>query len=218
MIVKEQNEEKLSCKNQKYLEMMNDIFRISDILGLKTYIWGGFAVDMLHGEFTREHGDLDCFTENLVENRNALQQQFQTLGYSVNYLDDFWMLQIEKGDVHATFNSVRNIDGIAHWHHAGSHGTVFFPYDWLDEAPRVFYETPVYTFGERMAYILKTNVHLISAEWKLRDKDYSDIAILEQLLNSLNVDINEIKKKVWSHNPYWYAKGYEDYYFPIILS
>ncbi|MDR0272426.1 MAG: hypothetical protein LBI27_03815 [Clostridiales bacterium] len=205
-------------KNHKYLVMMMDIFTVSKGLGLKTYIWGGFAVDILHGEFTREHDDLDCFTENLVENHEELQRQYEALGYSVNYIEYVWMLQIEKGDIHATFNSVKNIDGIAHWHHAGMHGTVFFPYNRLDDLPRTFYGTLVYTIGEKMAYILKTNVRLISAEWTLREKDCLDISILENLLNSQGVDKNEIKKKVWSHNPYWFAKGYKDYYFPITLN
>ena len=131
-------------KNQKYLDMMKDIYAVSTGLGLKTFVWGGFAVDILYGKFTRQHGDLDCFTENLVENIDELKSRYEALGYSVNYLEDFWMLLIERGDVHAAFNSVRNVDGIAHWHHAGPHGTVFFPYDWLDKEPAVFYDSSVY--------------------------------------------------------------------------
>ena len=208
----------MTSKNQQYLDTLQDIYTVSSSLGLKTFIWGGFAVDILHGSFTREHGDLDGFTENLVENIDALKHQYESLGYSIKYyLEEFWMLSIEKGKIHATFNSVRNIDGIAHWHHAGPRGTVFFPYEWLDDTPALFYGVPVYTFGINMAYILKTNVRLISPEWQPREKDKADIAILEQILSARGISKDEITKKVWSHNPYWYAKGYEEYFLPITL-
>jgi len=132
---------------------MNDIYTVSTCLGLKTFVWGGFAVDILYGELTRDHGDLDCFTGNPVENIYELKSKYEVLGYSVNYLDDFWMMQIEKGDVHATFNTVKNVVEIAHWHHAGPHGTVFFPYNWLDEEPNAFYDSTVYTCGVKLAWL-----------------------------------------------------------------
>lgn len=204
----------MACGNQGYLEMLGDIFRVSEGLGIRSYVWGGFAVDILQGRFTREHGDLDCFTENLAENWEELRQQYESLGYDVYYMKEFWLLRIEKGGLHASFNSMKNIDGIAHWYHAGPHGTVFFPYGWLDEGPRTFYDAPVRTIGERLAYVLKTNAHLLHPEWKLREKDHADIAALEGMLGG---DVGEIKKRVWSHNPFWYAKGYEEYYFPIVL-
>jgi hypothetical protein len=204
--------------NQTFLAFMDDIYTVSARLGLKSYIWGGVAVDVLHGAFTREHGDLDCFTEGLVENITELRSRYETLGYSTQYFPDFWMLIIKKGDAHATFNSVMNVDGIAHWYHAGPRGTVFFPYDWLDKEPHDFYGVPAYTYGIKMAYTLKNNVRLISPEWRMRDKDRDDISILDKIVASKGVDKDELIKNVWSHNPYWYAKGYEDYYFPITLT
>ena len=205
------------AKNQ--IEFIQDIFNVSASLNLKTFFWGGFAVDILHGALTREHNDIDCFTENLVENKDKIVLAFESLGYSVGfYLEDFWMLEIKKHEIHATFNTVRNIDGIAHWHHAGSHGTVFFPYEWLDKEPRDFYGSYAYTMGVELAYLIKTNVKLISAEWQLRDRDKADIAILEQILASKDISVDNIRNKVWSHNPYWYAKGYNEYFLPVILS
>jgi len=162
----------MTTRTQKQIELIKDVYAVSTSLGLKTFFWGGYAVDILHGTLTREHSDIDGFTENLVENKDELIVRYESIGYSIGfYLEDFWMLQIKKGDVHATFNTVRNIDGIAHWHHAGSHGTVFFPYEWLDEKPTDFYGSAAYTFGVEMAYLIKTNVKLISAEWQLRGKD-----------------------------------------------
>jgi len=167
--------------NQKYIAIMQDIYDVSAELGLKSFVWGGFAVDILHGAFTREHSDLDCFTENLVENLDALTKKYKSLGYVVNYYEELWMLEIRKGDIHAAFNTVKNIDGIAHWHHAGAHGTLFFPYEWLDDKPRNFYGTQVYTCGIEVAYIIR----MVHAEWSSRDKDKADIEILTQLVKSL---------------------------------
>ncbi|MCI8691186.1 MAG: hypothetical protein HFH91_00285 [Lachnospiraceae bacterium] len=208
--------EALKSSNQEYLKIMEDIYHVSERSGLRSFIWGGFVADILQGEFTREHGDLDCFTENLAENRELLQRQYEELGYSVSYMEEFWMLRIEKNGKHASFNSVRNIDGIAHWYHIGPHGTVYFPYDWLDRTPRRFYGIPVYTIGEKMAYTLKTSARLLNPKWETREKDHLDIAILERLLDGKAEEREEIKKKVWSHNPYWYARGYEEYYFPVL--
>ena len=208
----------MTSKAQAHLKLMQDIYKISTHHGFKTFIWGGYAVDILHGQLTREHSDLDCFTESLAENKDILTSAYEAQGYTVKYLEDFWMLIIEKDGVSATFNSVRNIDNIAHWHHAGLHGTVFFPYEWLDNEPRLFYGVPAYSIGVELAYLLKTNVKLISAEWQMREKDRADAAILEQILVSKGICKNEIRKKVWSHNPYWYAKGYAEYYYPITLT
>ncbi|MCL2488160.1 MAG: hypothetical protein FWE80_05695 [Oscillospiraceae bacterium] len=203
--------------NQKLLAILRDIYAVSAELGLKSYVWGGFAADILHGAFTREHRDLDCFTENLTDHIDTLKTRYEALGYTVNYLENFWMLQIYKDGVHAAFNCVKNIGGIAHWYHAGRHGTVFFPFDWLDKEPLVFYGARVYTIGVPLLYILKTNVRLLHAEWQTRDKDLADIALLEPLLASQKINIADFRKKVWSHNPIWYANGYEEYYYPITL-
>ncbi|MCL2603868.1 MAG: hypothetical protein FWD90_05255 [Defluviitaleaceae bacterium] len=204
-------------QNQKFIDKLKDIYAVSEKLGIKTYIWGGIAVDILNGSFTREHGDLDCFIENLDENITELINRYETLGYQTQYFPDFWMLTIKKGDALATFNSVRNVDGIAHWYHAGPRGTVFFPFDWMDKEPHDFYGAKAYTFGIEMAYTLKNNVRLISPEWKMRDKDKADIAILDQIIAARGINREELLKNVWSHNPYWYAKGYGDYFFPITL-
>ena len=210
----------MTAKTKQHLTLMKDIYTVSAELNVKSYVWGGYAVDIIYGELTREHSDLDCFTENLVENLPMLTQKYKALGYVVSYLEDFWMLRIEKGDDHAAFNTVRNIGGIAHWHHVGPQGTVFFPYEWLDKEPRLFYGLPAYTWGAEMAYIVKSNTRLVNPEWadhQLRDKDKADILILEKILSSRGICTDDIKKRVWSHNPFWYAKGYEKYYFPICL-
>ena len=207
-------------KTKDHLETMRDIYSVSAALGIKTYIWGGYAVDILNGEFTREHSDLDCFTENLVENLDELKSRYESLGYTVKYLADWWMLRIEKEGVElAAFNSVRNVCEIAHWHHAGPQGTIFFPYKWLDKEPHDFYGSPVYTFSPQMSYITKAHPRIMSpnGEWQGREKDKADVAVLEQIISSRGINKDEIKKKVWSHCPWLYAKGHEECFYPITL-
>lgn len=56
------------------------------------------------------------------------------------------------------------------------------------------------------------------AEWaklEMRKKDKADVLILEQIL--VGIDIDDARKKVWSHNPHFYEKGFEEYYFPVRL-
>ena len=211
----------MTDKTKHHLRVMNDIYVVSAKLGIKTFIWGGYAVDILHGKLTREHSDLDCFTENLVEHLDALKGEFERLGYSCKYLDDWWMLILEKDSAEAAvFNSVRNVCGIAHWHHAGPQGTIFFPYEWLDQKPHLFYGSSVYTFGAEMAYITKVSPRIMSpnGEWQGREKDEADVAVLEQIISSKGIDKDEIKKKVWAHCPWLYAKGHDECFFPTMLS
>jgi hypothetical protein len=204
---------------QKHLEMMKDIYTVSTSMGLKTYLWGGYAVDILNGALTREHSDIDGFTENLVENKDELIAGYEALGYSINleYFDYMSMLIIKKNGEHAAFNPLKNVDGIAHWQHVGAHGTVFFPYEWLDTKPANFYGSQVYTCGAEMAYLIKTNIDLLNPEMQARDKDTADIAVLEQIILAKNIDKKEIRKKIWCHSPYLYAKGYEEYLLPVLF-
>ncbi len=202
-------------KNWAHIEMLRDIYEVSSALGLKSYVWGGFAVDIMRGDLTHEHGDLDLFCEDLVDRLGALRAAYEARGYVTNYLPEFWMLQIRKGGVHAGFNMVRNVDGIAHWHHIGIHGTVFFPYEWLDQAPVDFFGSPAYTIGLRLAYALKTCPRLLNPEWTPREKEEADRALLEEMLRARGIAKLDFMGHVWAHNPFWYARGYAEYELPV---
>lgn len=71
-----------------------------------------------------------------------------------------------KGEVHAGFNSMDNIDGIIHWRHIGKHGVVFFLEDWLDAKPREFRGACAYTAGTKLLYAVKSHAELLNPEWK----------------------------------------------------
>jgi hypothetical protein len=205
-------------KDRAHIDMMRDVFEVSSAHGLKSYVWGGFCVDILRGDWTRAHGDLDLFCENLVDHLDALRAAYEARGYETKYLPDFWMLQIRKGGVHAGFNMVRNVDGIAHWHHIGIHGAVFFPFEWLDETPTDFFGAKVYTVGLRLACALKAHPRLLSPEWTGREKDRADFAVLAELLRGQGIESADFMEHVWAHNPFWYARGYAEYELPIAAS
>jgi len=42
----------MTDKTKQHLELMKDIYAVSSELGIKSFIWGGYAVDILHGELT----------------------------------------------------------------------------------------------------------------------------------------------------------------------
>jgi hypothetical protein len=37
-----------------------------------------------------------------------------------------------------------------------------------------------------------------------------------EMMNEIEEPVT--KKHIWSHNPYWYAKGYVEYFLPMLLS
>lgn len=206
----------ISSKNQGYLEMMRDIFEVSAICKTITYIWGGFVIDILEGNFLREHGDLDGFTENMTGKLDDFMSLYQSKGYETKYIEDIQMLEIRKGEVHASFNCL-DIDGsIAMWRHIGKEGIVYFPFEWLDSQPRDFYNTKVYTSGYRFEYAIKTKVEMLTPVWKPREKDRIAIEYLQEILKIENVSPDDIYKWIWSYNPYWFKKGYDEFFRPTV--
>lgn len=206
----------ISVSNQRYLEIMEDIYEVSTICETKTYIWGGFAIDILKGRFLREHSDLDGFTENMLDKLEELILLYQARGYETKYTKDIQMLEIRKGELHASFNCLDKDGNIAMWRHIGKEGTVYFPLEWLDEKPREFYGVQVYTSGCRFEYAIKTKVGMLTPIWKPREKDKIAIKYLQDMLNSENISSKDIYKWIWSYNPYWYKRGYDEFFRPTI--
>ena len=206
----------LSEKNQQYLLMLEDIFNISLMLGIKTYIWGGMSVDIWEGQFLREHGDLDGFVENLDAHLDSLMDEYRKRGYDVQYIHAFSMLEIRRGLVHASFNPLKKNGEIAEWKHIGNEGSVYFPTKWLDAAPRLFYDVKVYTAGLLFEYAIKTKISMLHPKWQLREKDQIAIHYMREKLQERNIDEKDIYAWIWSYNPYWYKQGYDEFFRPTI--
>jgi hypothetical protein len=206
----------ISAGNGHYLGFLRDICEVSGICSTTTYIWGGFTVDILEGRFLREHGDLDGFTLNLLDALPDLRPQYEARGYTTRFRDDIHMLEIHQHGLHASFNALE-IDGpTAMWRHIGPEGTVFFPAAWLDDAPRPFYNAFVYLAGVRLDYALKSNVHLVSAEWQPRDCDRDATEHLDRIVAREGLDPDDFLKEIWSYNPFWVKRGYPEYAMPAV--
>ncbi|WMJ90550.1 nucleotidyltransferase domain-containing protein [Anaerocolumna sp. MB42-C2] len=206
----------ISKKNQQYITMLADIYDISSSLGIRTFVWGGLSIDIWEGYFLREHGDLDGFVENLTEYVESLTSEYVKRGYKVTFHSEFLMLEVEKDLVHASFNPLKRNGKTAEWKHIGNDGSVFFPFDWLDVSPRLFYNTKVYTSGIRFEYAVKTKVSMLHPEWRLREKDQLAIKYMEEKLKAENICKEDIYKWFWSYNPYWYKQGYDEFFRPTI--
>lgn len=206
----------VSEKNQQYLRMLEDIFQVSQAVGTKTFLWGGMALDVWEGQFLREHGDLDGFTENLVEHLDSLMEEYRRQGYDVQYMHEFSMLQISRGLVHASFNPLK-IDGkTAQWKHIGEDGSVYFPAQWLDAVPRPFCGVSVYTAGIRFEYAIKTKISMLHPQWQLREKDRIAINRMKEMLQAQSIAEEDIYPWIWSYNPYWYKLGYDEFFRPTV--
>ena len=118
----------LSVQQKLSLQLLRDIFEVASAVNSRTYIWGGMVIDIISGEFLRDHHDIDGFTLNLNDHKHAMMAMFSRRGYTVSYADKFGMLQINMGDMHAAFNQLQIDDDTAQWQHVGDQGTVYFPY------------------------------------------------------------------------------------------
>ena len=205
----------VSEQSKQILSMLKDIFDVSTSLNIKTYIWGGMTIDVWEGEFLREHNDTDGFTENLVTHKDTLKTAYEKLGYEVKFIENFSILRIDKGSIHAGFNPLHRKHKTAEWKHIGEHGSVFFPEDWLDNEPRNFYGVPVYTSGVKFEYAMKTKPTMLNPDWNVpREKDLQAIEYLKGKILSENIKEEDIYKWFWSYNPIFYNNGYDEFFRP----
>ncbi len=137
-------------------------------------------------------------------------------GYATEFREDIDMLTIRKDGLHASLNRLEADGPIAMWRRIGDEGTVYFPVEWLDAAPRDFYGVPVYTAGIQLDYTLKTNIRMIHATWNLREHDHAVIAALEQMMAQYDLNPEDFLRHVWSFNPYWVKQGYPEYAMPTV--
>jgi hypothetical protein len=209
--------ENISESNQKYLQFMKDIFEISEECSIRTYIWGGFTSDIFEGKFLREHHDLDCFTQNLVDNLEVLMDKYKARGYFANFRHDINMLEIRNGNEYASINSLDIDQTVAMWRHIGNEGTVFFPLDWLDKEPRQFYNVKVFTSGLKFEYGFRSIAHSLNPRWKEREEDIVVKKYLNDKIIEYGISQDDVFKFIWSYNPYWIKHGYNPFEKPVLL-
>ena len=207
-----------TSNNLAYLEFLRDIYEVSVACSTKTYIWGGFTHDIFEGEFIRDHGDLDGFTENMMSVLDDLISNYKNRGYTTEFKNNINMLVIRRDGLHAAFNSLDVDESVAMWRHIGNHGTVYFPYKWLDDTPRDFYDVKVYTSGIYFEYGFRKIAKSINPDWKAeREKDKITIDYLQRKLDEIGIDPKTILRSIWSYNPIWIKKGYDPFDIPVLV-
>lgn len=204
--------------NRRYLEFMRDIYAASGACGVKTYIWGGLTADIWEGRFLREHGDLDGFTENMMEVLYPLMDEYHSRGYETEFRSGFNMLIIKKNGLHACFSPLDKDGEEAMWRHIGEWGTVYFPGEWLDREPRNFLGVNVYTAGLCFEYAIRKLMPLLNPGWVCeREKDREKRVYLEEKMAESGIDIHRTLERIWSYNPYWMKKGYLPSRQPVLI-
>ena len=202
----------MSSESQKYqLQLLKDIFEISDLCSTKTYVWGGLVIDIVEGYFLREHRDIDCFTLNLLAVKNKMDTLFQQRGYTTSFLNDFDMFKVENNGCHADFNRLEVENNVAMWRHIGNEGTIYFPHIWLSDTSKNFYNTKVLISGIEFEYSIKANVKLLSPIWKQRNNDIIALEYWKNALKEQNINSESIIHQIWCDNPYWRKQGYKEY-------
>ncbi len=78
----------VSARNRGYLMFLRDIGEVAAACGTRTYIWGGFTIDILEGRFVREHHDLDGFTLNLLDVLPEMTALYAARGYATEFRED----------------------------------------------------------------------------------------------------------------------------------
>lgn len=127
------------------------------------------------------------------------------------------MLEIRKGNQHASFNPLDRDGNVAMWRHIGDQGTVYFPYSWLDSTSRNFYNIKVYTSGLYFEYGFRKIVGDLNPEWKEREKDRISKIYLEEKIREKCLDNRNILKNIWSYSPFWIKKSYDPFSKPTLV-
>jgi hypothetical protein len=208
----------LTRRNRTCLSFLEDISAVSDACDTVSYIWGGLPVDVLEGRFLREHHDIDGFTLDLKDKRGDLEESYRCRDYDTRYMDEWDILVIEKSGLQASFNRLEIDRDTAMWRHIGDAGALFFPREWLPEAPLEFCGVKVYISGIQFEYAIKTSPWILGPEWTGREKDRQAAEYLARKLAEAGICADDVLSRVWSYNPFWVRKGYSEYAMPAVAS
>jgi hypothetical protein len=185
----------LSENQHIQLHVLKDIYDISCLCSTKTYVWGGLVIDIMEGRFSREHHDIDCFTLNLLDVKETVNELFVRRSYLTEFVPGIDMYKVKYNGCHTIFNRLEIDDETAMWRHIGNQGTLYFPRCWLKDTPVTFYDTSVYVSGIEFEYAIRTRVELLSPEWHLRETD--KIALKYYTYNKKQIFVANHTRFVW---------------------
>ncbi|MBN1995758.1 MAG: hypothetical protein JW953_23940 [Anaerolineae bacterium] len=184
----------LSEKNRIYLTAMSLVEALSARLGVTSYIWGGFTLDIYQGHLLREHQDLDYLTENLHTLIPQLSALFVAQGWQPE--------KLANGDLRVTKSGFKIHLGHlelaieAKWSHNGEKGYLCFPRAWLQPEPVQFYNVKLHVIAPEFEYVLKKHPQLLNPSWEPREVDIFAGEKLSEILEKKGVDLDDLYTQV----------------------
>jgi len=183
---------------QRYLDAMALVEAVSAEIGTTSYIWGGWTLDIHHGQLLRAHGDIDCLVTDLHQHLVPFSERLQEASWEVKTVLDGHLLSARREGVKLQLGHVEIHGDVAHWKHNGNQGTILFPAGWLGADPAPFLGVTVHVAGPELGYVLKTHPQLMHPDWQPRDKDRADIDRLQDTLLKKQVDLHSLSFRVSS--------------------
>lgn len=176
---------------EKYLDLFAFIDLLSQQIGTKAYLWGGWIPDVYSDKVLREHDDAEHLIIDLYDHIDKLQKVFDILDWETKILEN-GDLKVIKEDVKVHFGHLEIKNDKAEWFHNGSLGKIIFPKEWLNNAELLFQGRRIHAVSPEFQYILKLHPEYMNPDWQHREKDRADLEVLKQLLR--DEDIKSLEK------------------------
>lgn len=187
----------MSTCEKKYLAAMALVERLSEMLRTEAYVWGGLSIDIHHGQFLREHSDIDYLIVDLHRLADQIQNALRREGWEVKAVLDDHLLIARKEGFKLHLGSIE-IGAAVQWRHNGAAGAITFPLSWLRKEAVSFYGVSVHVVEPELGYVLKTYPTIINPAWTIRAKDEPDLNLLKEMLRQKGVDTALLQVQVSS--------------------
>lgn len=186
----------LSERDQKHLEAMAFVERVSRSLKTTSWIWGGCSVDICMGRILREHDDIDYLTLNLHRLKSQITETFSGRGRQTKELVN-GDLSLKKDNVKVHLGNIE-IESVAKWSHNGEKGSLLFPVSWLSQEVIEIYGMEVHIVAPELQYALKEQPALLNPHWQIREKDILDKEYLQEVLFKGGIDVGTLREMISS--------------------
>lgn len=185
----------LTSNADEYIGLFAFVDALCQFLQTRAYVWGGWIPDVYSGKILRHHDDAEHLVVNLYSCKDRIQKVFDSLGWETKVLenDD---LKIMKGGIKLHLGHVEIHKANAEWFHNGKKGKIVFPCSWLNNQAVRFQSSYIHAVLPEFQYVLKLHPEFMNPEWTHRDKDLSDIRVLEALLEGK--DLTDLESRMIS--------------------
>ena len=212
---------------ENIVECISKIIDVSNELGVKFYVYGGFVQDIMEGKLLRDHSDINIFMENMDNSIEFILKYLNDNGLEADYTKHWGFISVGKYYTHLKKDYVRiYISSIefnqknAIWKYYGKKGFMCFPKNWLDKKYRMFYNLKILTSGIKFEYCYRILYKYTKDMFYPKDKVEKHILALnyyEQKLREKNINPFEIFSNIWSYNPHYFDEWHKDFSPPVLV-